>query len=311
MRSNTKLISSLINRVAVRLPINSGRKLESLEQDPIVQQTVAAIIELSRYKLSTIANALGTVLENVSNNYQATSAVAIEQTIPFDILQSQLFILRLLSACMQHQWKCYRELSKERSIVAKTASLSLEAAAADAAIGIYNDSESPQITDEKSMAQSIDLPPLDEALVTFILVLMGRFLNQAHLVEEFIEQQQLNALEYPNEPLPHIEPTTANIVMDIYKAAGRVLYYVSASNWLTYYAKIKSVVQVLGAIKDLNELSPPEIRMLESSCLTRQRLQMVLSGLPVFRIESLFSSHGASRKTAVFKDDEKGYLALD
>ncbi|KAL0073829.1 hypothetical protein J3Q64DRAFT_1447842 [Phycomyces blakesleeanus] len=278
MRSNTKLISSLINRVAVRLPINSGRKLESLEQDPIVQQTVAAIIELSRYKLSTIANALGTVLENVSNNYQATSAVAIEQTIPFDILQSQLFILRLLSACMQHQWKCYRELSKERSIVAKTASLSLEAAAADAAIGIYNDSESPQITDEKSMAQSIDLPPLDEALVTFILVLMGRFLNQAHLVEEFIEQQQLNALEYPNEPLPHIEPTTANIVMDIYKAAGRVLYYVSASNWLTYYAKIKSVVQVLGAIKDLNELSPPEIRMLESSCLTRQRLQMVLSG---------------------------------
>jgi neurofibromin 1 len=60
MRSNTKLILSLINRVAVRvslshnknqkdkiddspyffqLPINSGRKIESLEHDPIVQQT--------------------------------------------------------------------------------------------------------------------------------------------------------------------------------------------------------------------------------------------------------------------------------
>ncbi|CAO3589214.1 unnamed protein product [Absidia cylindrospora] len=65
MRSNTKLILSLINRVVVRLPINSGRKIESLEHDPIVQQTVAAIIELSTYKLSTIANALGSVLENV------------------------------------------------------------------------------------------------------------------------------------------------------------------------------------------------------------------------------------------------------
>ncbi|KAI9005808.1 hypothetical protein CLU79DRAFT_712957 [Phycomyces nitens] len=108
---------------------------------------------------------------------------------------------------------------------------------------------------------------------------MGRFLNQAHLVEEFIEQQQLAALEYPNEPLPHIDPATVDIVMDIYRAAGRVLYYVSASNWLTYYAKIKSVVQVLGTIKDVNELSPPEIRMLESSCLTRQRLHMVLSEL--------------------------------
>ncbi|KAI8328834.1 hypothetical protein BC941DRAFT_216115 [Chlamydoabsidia padenii] len=229
MRSNTKLILSLINRVAVRLPINSGRKIESLEHDPIVQQTVAAIIELSSYKLSTIANALGSVLENVAKH-------SVEQ----DVLPSQLFVLRLLSACMQHHWKSYRT-TETTSITA--------------------------------------IPPLDDALVSFILALMNRFLHQVHRLEEADEDVISTTTTTTTTTTITTATTTTTTMGDIYKVAGKILYYVSGNNWTFYYAKIKSAVQVLGSLGDGIESTPPDIRMLEYSCLTRQRLHTVLTEL--------------------------------
>ncbi|CAO3592087.1 unnamed protein product [Absidia cylindrospora] len=274
MRSNTKLILSLINRVAVRLPINSGRKIESLEHDPIVQQTVAAIIELSTYKLSTIANALGSVLENVSKHHQST---LVERIVPIDVLQSQLFA---------HQ----RE----------------EADAAAAATGAVGYDISPrQSTDNGSTRQhqSIYIPPLDDALVSFILALMNRFLNQVHLMEEAndhhfssstlsttsssftsttattINTDNGSSLASSSSSSTQLDASILETMSDIYKVAGKVLYYVSASNWSFYYSKIKSAVQILGSIGDGIETNPPDIRMLEYSCLTRQRLHTVLTEL--------------------------------
>ncbi|KAI9489055.1 hypothetical protein BDB00DRAFT_771458 [Zychaea mexicana] len=128
----------------------------------------------------------------------------------------------------------------------------------------------------------VDPPPLDEALVTFLLALVGRFLNQAHIIEEANDQNMSTPSEYPIETLAsaaNIDPKTLALIVDIYKTAGRVLYYVSASNWSTYYSKIKNAVHILGAMGEGSELNPPEIRMLECSCLTRQRIHTVLSEL--------------------------------
>lgn len=127
----------------------------------------------------------------------------------------------------------------------------------------------------------MDPPPLDEALVTFLLALVGRFLNQAHLVEEHIDQQTSTPSDYPLDILIstfNVDPKVLSLTMDIYKTAGRVLYYVSASNWSIYYAKIKNAVHILGAMGEGSEINPPEIRLLECSCLTRQRVHTVLSG---------------------------------
>lgn len=121
-----------------------------------------------------------------------------------------------------------------------------EAAAAAAATGVYE--------------SSLMMPPLDDALVSFILALMNRFLAQVHTLEETNDD--------PTPPL----------LNDIYKVAGKILYYVSASNWSFYYVKIKSAVQVLGSIGEGVEMNPPDIRMLEHGCLTRQRLHTVLTG---------------------------------
>ncbi|KAF7721136.1 Ras GTPase activating protein ira2, partial [Apophysomyces ossiformis] len=263
------------------LPINSARKLENLEQDPIVQQTVAAIIELSKYKLSTIANALGTVLENVSKVCLSTIALlqsAVEQPVPSEVLQSQLFILRLLSACMQHHWKSYRDQSKQKLVDATFAAKTEEAAAAAAATGYIDDEEEDSAGSHSPVLQFIDLPPLDEALVTFILVLMNRFLNHVHLIEEANDQSSTSS-DHSTDTQMSNGSVDLDLIMDIYRAAGKVLYYVSASNWLTYYAKIKNSIQVLGAITEATEKNTPEIRMLECCCLTRPRLHMVLSEL--------------------------------
>ena len=132
-----------------------------------------------------------------------------------------------------------------------------------------------------SIDRMVDPPPLDEALVTFILALVGRFLNQAHIIEEANDQTMSTPSEYPIETLAsavNIDPKILSLIMDIYKTAGRVLYYVSASNWSTYYSKIKNAVHILGAMGEGSELNPPEIRLLECSCLTRQRIHTVFSG---------------------------------
>ncbi|KAI8394136.1 uncharacterized protein BYT42DRAFT_553510 [Radiomyces spectabilis] len=243
MRSNRKLILGLINRIAARLPVNnSGRKIETLEQDPIIQQTVAAVIELSSHKLTTVANALGTVLENVSKTN------SVDQFIPFEALQSQLFVLRLFSACLQHHWNSHQKQSAPS-----------------------NPSQSNTAQNTSLDVNTVDPPPLDEALVAYIFMLMSQYLSMFHRMDA-------DDMEDTEVQKPKTDLATYELTVDIYRAAGKVLYYVSASNWPTYYAKVKNAVHALGAVSETADLSY-EIRMLECCCLNRSRLHIVLSEL--------------------------------
>ncbi|GAA5815422.1 hypothetical protein MFLAVUS_008930 [Mucor flavus] len=295
MRANAKLIVSLIKRVEVRLPINNtGRTIESLEQDPITQQTVAAIIELSVYKLPVIINQLALVLESVSKNIQPSAQTSIDPYIPFDVLQSQLFIIRLLSACLQHHWTWYKKQSVR---ISRETNVTIEAEAAAAATGAYNDTSGNTTTNSSCSTLSerpvipnhslkddvqIDPPPLDEALVTFLLVLMSRFLSQMHVIEERNDQVSLLSTEHTNESLAitiKVDPQALEYIREIYITSGKVLYYVSASNWSSYYAKIKNAVNILGAVSESSELNPPEVRILAFACLNIPKLHTVLSDL--------------------------------
>lgn len=168
-------------------------------------------------------------------------------------MQSKLFVLRLLSACMQHHWQHIRETEKERN------------------------------PDRPASELIIDLPPLDTALVTYILVLMSRYITQYHLIEESITVEQSKN----NVPMSDItdsesgytyEQMKLSLITDIYNASSKILYYVSASNWDAYYAKIKNAVISLDSVNGGGEDIPPEIRMLECSCLNRHRLHTILSG---------------------------------
>ncbi|CAO3589215.1 unnamed protein product [Absidia cylindrospora] len=158
-----------------------------------------------------------------------------------------------------------------------------------------NTSQQQFNTDDNDSAISVQhdpinyIPSLDDALVSFIVALMNRFLNQVHMMEETNDYGGLSSTMITSPTTPSTTFTTIDYgsmdtsmvetLADIYKMAGKVLYYVSASNWSFYYSKIKSAVQVLGSIGDGIDTNPPDIRMLECSCLTRQRLHTVLTEL--------------------------------
>lgn len=164
-------------------------------------------------------------------------------------MQSKLFVLRLLSACMQHHWHHYCEQEKEKH------------------------------PERPSNELRLNLPPLDAPLVTFILVLMSRYITQYHLIEE-------TNSEITPRPIYDFDGTKytygqmkLSLITEIYKASAKIIYYVSSSNWDACYAKIKSAVLRLGSTHSNNtEDIPPEIRMLECICLNKERLKIVFKG---------------------------------
>lgn len=169
-------------------------------------------------------------------------------------MQSKLFVLRLLSACLQHHSQHCRDLEKEK----------------------HPDTPTNELV--------VELPSLDAALVAFVLVLMSRYITQYHLIEESTNAEQTNQNSSPiidfsdNENGYTYEQIKLSLITDIYKASSKILYYISASNWDACYSKIKYAVISLDSINGGAEDIPPEIRMLESSCLTRQRLYTIFAG---------------------------------
>ncbi|KAI8390971.1 uncharacterized protein BYT42DRAFT_508674 [Radiomyces spectabilis] len=274
MSSDTKLILSLVNRISVRLPSNSGKKLDSLENDPLVQQTVAALIELSKFRLPTIAGTLATLLENVS---KTSSLAASDEYIPFDVLQSQLFLLRMLSACMQHHWQFIREKSEPSN---KTASVHREGSIrSNHSAG----SQQSKFSIDSNMPTDLeDPPPLDDNLAKILVSLMARFMHQMSVMEEREHGSSTNHVtsitrtEYYTST--SVAASSSDIIVDIYKAASRVVFYVSASNWPITFAKIHTRILYLSSTMDENP-ETSDMRLLECCALNAKRLSMILSDL--------------------------------
>ncbi|KAI9597754.1 hypothetical protein BDF19DRAFT_434347 [Syncephalis fuscata] len=70
----------------------------------------------------------------------------------------------------------------------------------------------------------------------------------------------------------------ADLAYEIHRAAGRVLFYVSASNWPVVFARLKARIAVLAQTSDENA-DTGEVRLLEWCNLNSRRLSMVLQEL--------------------------------
>lgn len=182
---------------------------------------------------------------------------------------------------------------------------------------------------------NIELPPLDAALVTFILVLMSRYITQYHLIEEStnLEQNQHNMIPIPdmindNESGYTYEQVKLSLLSDIYKSSSKILYYVSSSNWEACYAKIKNAVISLDSVHGgSSDDIPPEIRMLECCCLTRDRLYTIFAGKVISfifyikyytkankflnRTQPILFTYETSRQITIFKINAESNLAMD
>ncbi|KAJ3149812.1 Ras GTPase activating protein ira2 [Geranomyces variabilis] len=161
-----------------------------------------------------------------------------------------------------------------------------------------------------------DPPPLDESLARFILSVITRFFYTSastintdtinHAVG-LLSDDHVGATTVPSASLSavstlHLPQTTADLLTDIHKAAGRVMQYLSASNWPIIFAKIKSRISSLaqsaasasggggggggGGAASSSDLTLPndreggdltELRFLEWCSLNRHRLGMILA----------------------------------
>jgi hypothetical protein len=126
-----------------------------------------------------------------------------------------------------------------------------------------------------------DPPPLEDNLAVFILKVLSRFLYQMASLEDYNPNVHNGPNVGRDSPIHNVQaawsPTTYELVSEIFKSAGRVIFYISASNWNVVFARIRSRIAYLSAVND-EWPDTSELKLLECSDLNSKRLSMVLQG---------------------------------
>ncbi|KAM0749716.1 hypothetical protein T439DRAFT_302673 [Meredithblackwellia eburnea MCA 4105] len=77
--------------------------------------------------------------------------------------------------------------------------------------------------------------------------------------------------------IPKLPTTRQNVVQEIFSAASRLVYFLSASNWSIVFGRVKNRISHYATSDELPDSS--EMRMLEWCCLDRRRLSSVIQEL--------------------------------
>ncbi|KAF9111158.1 Ras GTPase activating protein ira2 [Mortierella sp. AM989] len=278
MNTESKLILSLVSRIMSRLPYN-GRPLESIEMDPLIQQSITSLIDLSRYRLGPICRHLVNQLENISKQ----NGMVLEEVVPYDVMQSQLFVLRILSQCMDAHWKAYRDQLTQHL---------RDQSEHDSEETAHDNHTNGSHLDTVNSARHSDPPPLEDALAKYVLSVLTRFLHdvptaedpdaKAEVVPANTGRDKKKAVEVDPAPIASsyniINIQEVELSNEIYKTAGRVLFYISASNWPIVFARLKARIQHLTTTND-DWPETAELKLLETASLNQRRLGQVLTEL--------------------------------
>lgn len=100
--SSQILIASIVHRLVNKLPCNSGWRLQLVEEDELVRSCVASLINLSCFQLGGVVKELLGAIEML---VKQSSQQHLEQQAGIGMLHSQLFILKVLVSCLNHQWR--------------------------------------------------------------------------------------------------------------------------------------------------------------------------------------------------------------
>ncbi|KAF9922254.1 Ras GTPase activating protein ira2 [Linnemannia zychae] len=249
--------------------------------DPLIQQSINSLLDLSRYRLGLICHHLVNQLENISKQ----TGMVLEESVPYDVMQSQMFVLRILSQCMDAHWKAYRDQLTQH----------LQEANDHASDTLTNGSDIT-VTNITALAAArhSDPPPLDDALAKYVLSVLTRFLHDYHTSEETDARTEVpsnnsnnnnsrrKANDTDSAPISQSQPGSnlqeAELSQEIYKTAGKILFYISASNWPIVFARLKARIQHLSTTND-DWPETAELKLLETASLNQRRLGQVLTEL--------------------------------
>ncbi|KAG9123617.1 Ras GTPase activating protein ira2 [Ceratobasidium sp. 392] len=107
--SHNQIINALVNRLRVKLPCNSGLNLHAVESDSALQQAVELLIQLSRTQLHTVVYALSQLLDKITKHAQPNP----DGFFSLDLLHSQFYILKILSATLSFRWQIYLDSQRD------------------------------------------------------------------------------------------------------------------------------------------------------------------------------------------------------
>ncbi|TFK24729.1 hypothetical protein FA15DRAFT_406917 [Coprinopsis marcescibilis] len=154
-----QVVLNLVKRLSTKLPMNSGLPLDRLEADPLIQQTIDTLVELSKDSLDLIVWTLCELTDRLAKHMDNVSG---HPTI--EILQSQLFILKVLALTMSSRWR-----SDARPV---------SRASDHTSVG----PDSPKTTNTRAppsvRSTWSEPPPLDDSGAKYILSVMVLFLRQ-------------------------------------------------------------------------------------------------------------------------------------
>src|SRR5688572_26136671 len=111
--------------------------------------------------------------------------MVLEEVVPYDVMQSQLFVLRILSQCMEAHWKAYREQLTQH--LRETSEQDSESATVRDGMsfnGSITDTAVSSSITAIAAARHADPPPLDDGLAKYVLSVLTRFLHDVPTGED-------------------------------------------------------------------------------------------------------------------------------
>ncbi|KAJ3221156.1 Ras GTPase activating protein ira2, partial [Clydaea vesicula] len=339
-----KLVSLTLTRIGEKLPANSGLPCFVLENDALFVQNVTSIVNLAPYRINHVLNSLTTLLDSFSKGKQSSfsqkdvnsSSPGVfnldDNSISIEILQSQLFVLRLMGFCLAIYWRSFRDKSNKKAERIEKSKLSF---LTQPFVG------SADFTADQSLSEFPDPPPLDEHLSKNVIASITKYfhttvstMNADFVTHSFSSFSTGNYSDYigaipisnicgpnssvaanttnlaafylnpcnkmdvddPNEADNYDElyeyfPSNVEVLSQLAKSAGRVMFFLSSSNWPVVFQRIRlklfhisqwlandkgadSATQVSGDYGDFTEF-----RFIEWCNLNKLRLGMVLAEL--------------------------------
>ncbi|TFK43927.1 hypothetical protein BDQ12DRAFT_702865 [Crucibulum laeve] len=166
-----KIVQVLVNRLKNKLPCNSGTSLDRLEGDSATQQAIMALVELSHDSLDMIAWALSELLDRLAKQTDNTGHLTIE------VLQSQLFILKVLSMTMASRWS-HNPRSNSRSSNHPPSSIPDSPIMSGASITSGKRGRGAPSEHSSNIPTLSEPPPMEDNCAKYILSVMVLFLRQ-------------------------------------------------------------------------------------------------------------------------------------
>ncbi|KAI0230569.1 Ras GTPase activating protein ira2 [Massospora cicadina] len=288
------LIKSLTSRIGEKISaLGSGGRVDALENDPLVSQTIRSLVHLSQYKVQVTAFSLLGLLESTLTN-------ALDDAITSESLGIQAFVLKIIDSCLSRHWAFCLDPTLMPS--SSRASIILEEAGSD--LG-HRDEDTLSIKSNKVTGESIfslsrgangpgqsatpvlvlDPPPLDDFLAASLMKIIFQFLHITYagdIADGFlslsVNSNGTSISKTDRSPLRGLGKPTSDTRAQIQHTASQILKYISASNWPIIFQRFRAkITHLTGANEEGVDLG--DLRYLEWCNLNERRLSMVFQEL--------------------------------